>query len=162
MRKILEVVGLFALGILFWITWSALYGPDRLPDRVPTHFDAAGNPNGWGSPAGMIILPVIAAGVYLLMSVVARFPSAFNYPVRVTPLNRARLQEITLTMIAWIKVEMVCLFAVLQWVFVQSARNSDGRLFPKVLPVFLFLIFSTVAAHLVALFRAAGRGNNAS
>ena len=162
MRKTLELAGLFALGILAWITYAALYGPDRLPDRVPTHFDAAGNPNGYGSPAGMIILPIIAAGVYLLMTVVARFPSAFNYPVRVTPANRPRLQQITLTMISWIKVEMVSLFAVLQWVFVQSARDNNGHLFPKVLPVFLILIFSTVALHIVALFRAASSGSNAS
>ena len=155
MRKTLELAGILVLGVLVWITYAALHGPDRLPDRVPTHFDPAGNANAWGSPGGMIILPVIAGGVYLLMTVVACFPSAFNYPVRVTPLNLPRLQDITLNMIAWIKVEIVCLFAVLQWVFVQSARSGEGHLFPRVLPVFLVLIFGTVALHFVALFRAA-------
>ena len=107
MRKILELAGILALGLLVYLTWAALNGPNRLPDRVPTHFDAAGNANAWGSPNGLIIMPVIAAGVYLLMTIVARFPAAFNYPVRVTPVNLPRLQSITLDMIAWIKVEMV-------------------------------------------------------
>lgn len=155
MRKTLELAGLIALAILAWITYAALYGPNRLPDRVPTHFDAAGNANAWGSPAGMIIMPVIAGGIYLLMTVVARFPAAFNYPVRVTPATLPRLQAITLNMIASIKLELVCLFAVLQWVFVHSARSGEGHLFPRVLPVFLVLIFGTVALHLIALFRAA-------
>lgn len=155
MRKTLELAGLIALGLLAWITYASLYGPNRLPDRVPTHFDAAGNANAWGSPSGMVIMPVIAGGLYLFMTVVARFPSAFNYPVRVTPANLPRLQAIALNMIAWIKLELVCLFAVLQWVFVQSARSGEGHLFPRVLPVFLVVIFGTVALHIVALFRAA-------
>lgn len=155
MRKSLEFAALIALGILAWITVAALYGPDRLPDRVPTHFDAAGHANGWGSPAGMIIMPIVAVGLYLLMTLAGRFPSAFNYPVRVTPLNLPRLQTVALNMIAWIKVEIACLFAVLQWVFVQSARSGEGHLFPLVLPVFLVVIFGTVALHIAALFRAA-------
>ena len=47
MRKTLEAVGLGALAVLFWDTYRALYGPDPLPDRIPTHFDIAGQPNGW-------------------------------------------------------------------------------------------------------------------
>jgi len=155
MRKSLEALGIFSLGLLIWITWAALYGPNRLPDRVPTHFDAAGNPNAWGSPTGMIILPVIAAGLYLLMSLVTRFPGAFHYPVRVTRLNIERLQSVTLDMIAWLKVENTCLFLVLQWAFMQAARTGSGRLFPMILPFFIAAIFGTVAWHFIAMFRAA-------
>lgn len=155
MRKSLEILGLIGLGLLVWLTWSALWGPQRLPARVPTHFDAAGNPNAWGSPTGMLLLPAIAIGVYLLMTVVAQFPEAFHYSVRTTAANLPRLQAVTLDMLAWIKAEIVCLFAVLQWAFVRSAQTGDGRLFPKILPVFLVLIFGTVAAHMIALMRAA-------
>ena len=95
MRKALEFLGLAALAVLIWITWSALQGPNRLPDHVPTHFDASGTPNAWGSPSGMILMPVLAGALYLVMSVVTRFPDAFHYPVRVTPQNIARLQAVT-------------------------------------------------------------------
>jgi uncharacterized membrane protein len=160
MRKTLELAGLAALAILCWLTWSALNGPNRLPDRVPTHFDAAGNANAWGSPAGMVVLPVIAGGLYLAMSIVARFPDAFHYPVRVTPQTIAGLQAVTLSMVAWIKVELACLFAVLQWAFIQAARSGQGSLFPKILPVFIVVIFGTIALHFVAIFRAAARSAN--
>lgn len=156
MRKTLEFVGLAALAVLCWMTYSALYGVDRLPDRVPTHFDPAGNANAWGSPVGIVVLPVIAGGLYLLMSVVSRFPDAFHFPVRSTPMNIARLQAVTLDMIAWLKVELVCLFMVLQWVFIQAARSGQGHLFPMILPVFIVVIFGTIGWHLVSLFRAAG------
>jgi uncharacterized membrane protein len=114
MRKTLEFIGLLALVALFWLTWSALYSPNRLPDRVPTHFNAAGTPNAWGSPYGMILMPVVATALYLLVSIVSRFPESFHYPVRTTPQNIARLQTVTLNMVLWLKVEIVCLFALLQ------------------------------------------------
>jgi uncharacterized membrane protein len=155
MRKLLEFIGLAALGGLFWLTWSALYGPNRLPDRVPTHFNAAGTPNAWGSPSGMILLPVIAGSLYLLMSVVSMFPGAFHYPVRVTAQNIARLQAVTLGMVAWLKVELACLFAALQWALIQSARSGDGHLFPMILPVFIVVVFGTIGWHLIAIIRAA-------
>jgi uncharacterized membrane protein len=155
MRKTLEFLGIIALATLFWMTWAALHGPNPLPDRVPTHFDAAGNPNAWGSPSAMVFFPAIAAGLYLLMSVVTLFPEAFHYPVRTTPANIARLQAITLGMIAWLKLELACLFAVLQWAFIQSARSGEGRLFPMILPVSILVIFGTIGWHLVATFRAA-------
>jgi hypothetical protein len=58
-------------------------------------------------------------------------------------------------MIAWLKLELACLFAVLQWAFIQSARSGEGRLFPMILPVSILVIFGTIGWHLVATFRAA-------
>jgi Protein of unknown function (DUF1648) len=159
-RKILEVLGLSCLAALFWMTYSALYGPARLPDRVPTHFDSAGQPNAWGSPVGILVLPAMGGALYLLMSVVTRFPDAFHYPVRVTTLNMARLQAITLGMIAWLKLELACLFAVLEWAFIQSARSGEGRLFPIILPGFIPIIFATIGWHMIAMFRARRNARN--
>ncbi|MFZ0745496.1 MAG: DUF1648 domain-containing protein [Terracidiphilus sp.] len=155
MRKSLEAIGLVALAMLVWMTYQAFAGSEPLPDRIPTHFDMAGNPNGWGSPAMLILLPVLAVALYLVMTVVSRFPSAFNYSVRVTAENRIRLQELTLNMLAWIKTELACMFAVLQWWMIQAARNGQGRLPPLLTPGFIVLILATAGWHIVAVLRAA-------
>ncbi len=155
MRKSLEVVALFALFLLFWITYAALEGPNRLPDRIATHFDAAGNANGWGPPTVLWVLPVAALGLYLLMSVVARFPSAWNYPVRVTRENLDRLQSVALNMVALLKTELVCFFALLQWAIVHSARSGHGRAFALLVPVLLVVVFGTIGLSFMAMLRAA-------
>jgi uncharacterized membrane protein len=155
MRRILEFVGAGALISLFWITWSAVYGSERLPARIPIHFDLSGQPNGWGSPSALLVLPVVAMLLYLGMTLVAQFPQAFNYPVRVTAQNRPRLQALSLRMIAWIKVEMVCLFAGIQWSIVQGVRQGSFRLSPALVPVSIAVIFGTIIAHIAAMFRAA-------
>jgi uncharacterized membrane protein len=156
MRKNLEAICLGALAVMVWITCQAFHGPSPLPDRIPTHFDIAGNPNGWGSPRTLLLLPGVALATYLIISIVALFPAAFNYPVRVTASNHAQLEELALSMIVWLKVEMVCFFTALQWVILQAVRNGRGTLSPWVVPPALVIVFGTVIWHLVAMFRASG------
>jgi uncharacterized membrane protein len=155
MRKVLEAISLGALAVLFWITCRTIYGPERLPDRIPTHFDLAGRPNGWGSPTALLLLPVVAVAIYLGITLTSRFPSAFHYPVRVTPQNRPRLQALSLQMIVCLKTELMCLFAWIQWSIVEAVRNGSGSLSVALVPLSLVAVFATVGWHLVAMFRAA-------
>ena len=105
MRRSLEFVSLIVLGWMGWLTWSALAGPNPLPGRIPTHFNAAGNPDGWGTPAMLLLLPLVGFALYAIITVVSRFPSAFNYPVRIRPQVRQQVESLTLNMIGWIKAE---------------------------------------------------------
>lgn len=156
MRKTMEVVGLVLLASLFWITYSALNGTEKLPGRIPTHFDISGQPNAWGPPGFLWFLPVVAAGLYLLMTVLGSIQfRRYNLPVPVTESNLPFIQEQTGVMVAWIKCELLCLFVYLQWAIIQSARTSEFRLSLLVIPVFLAVIFSTVGWHLAAIFRGA-------
>jgi hypothetical protein len=155
MRKLLQLISLTALAILLWITYAALYGPNRLTGRIPTHFGLDGQPNAWGEPKMLLMLPAIAVFLYLAMTVAARFPGKFNYPVRVTPLNRTRLQRIALNMIAFLTAETVTLFAALQYFIVQAVRTQHNALPPALMIVAIVLIFFTMAIHIAAMRRAA-------
>ena len=154
MRKILEAVSLITLAAMVYITIGAFYGPTRLPDRIPTHFNAAGRPDGYGSPAMLLVFPVIATVIYLLMTLVSRFPAAFNFPVRVTPLNRQRLEELALRMIAWLKTEVVVFFSLIESGAIRAVRQPDQRLSPLLMPMLLVVVFATCIIHITAIFRA--------
>jgi uncharacterized membrane protein len=156
MRKTIEVLALIVLGYLSWITYWASNGPDRLPDRVPTHFDISGQPNAWGSPAILWVLPAVGAGLYLLFTGLAsvRFRS-YNLPVRVTQANLPLIQEKTSEMIAWIKTEMLCLFVYIQSGIIQGARVGAFRLSPAIVPIFLVVIFATLGIYMVVIIRGA-------
>jgi len=151
MRRVLEAVSVVALIVLVAITAQAFYGPVRLPDRIPMHFNAAGQPDGWGSPKGLLFFPAFAAVLYLLMTVVSRFPSAFNYPVRVTAQNRQKLQNLALDMIAWLKAEVVCLFTAIEWSAIRMARQPHSGISPLLMPVALVAVFSTCIFHVFAM-----------
>lgn len=153
MRKSLEVVGLGMLGVLYWMTWAALQGPNRLPQRIPTHFDMAGNPNGWGPPNTLLLLPIVATGAYLLITVVAGISTSFNYPVRITAQNLPFIQEQTRNMASLIKVQMIGLFAYIQSAIIEAARSSAFHLSGLMIPVFMLVVFGTVGWYLVAIIR---------
>lgn len=157
MRRVLEIISLIVLVALMVITVYVFYGPARLPDRIPMHFNAAGQPDGWGSPEALLFFPIFATVLYLLMTIVSRFPSAFNYPVRVTAQNRQQLQELALNMIAWLKAELICLFTLIEWIAIHAAREPGGGFSPLLMPVTLVVIFTTCIVHIVAMFRTRGR-----
>jgi hypothetical protein len=153
MRKWLEGIALLVLGLHLAITVRALFGSDHLPERIPIQFDATDHPTAWGSPAMLILLPAITLIIYLLFTVVTRFPGAFNYPVRVTSFNRPRIENLALDMMAWLKVEIVGVLTWMQWVTIEAARNPN-RYIPGMTPAALVAVFATVSVYIVAMYRA--------
>jgi len=164
MRRTLELVGMGMLAVLYWITWAAVSGPGRLPDRIPTHFNRAGIPNAWGPPSTLWLLPVIASGIYVLITAIAAVPvTRVNLPVRVTETNLGFIQEQTRNMIGWIKVEMIGLFLYIQWTIIQAARDSQIRISPLLIPGLLVCVMGTVGAYLVIIVSGAkARADSAS
>lgn len=156
MRKQLEGVALIGLAVESWLTYRAFVGPEKLPERIPVHFDSAGNPNGWGQPHTLLILPLVTLGLYLVITMVAQFPGAFNYPVRVTVENRARLEQLALEMIAWLKTELVWLFAGMQWFSISAARSGQGVL-PWFFPMGIGVVFLTIGRYVMGMVKT-GRG----
>lgn len=68
----LLLAGMFALASITW-AWS--------PNRIPVHWDVAGQVDRYGSKAeGLLGIPLLAAGVYLLMLLLPRVdPGRANY-----------------------------------------------------------------------------------
>lgn len=154
MRKVLETLTLACLALMAWITYEAFQGPEPLPERIPMHFDAAGNANGWGPPSALVLLPVVATGLYLLITVISLLPTGIRSAVKLTAESRERIQALTRQMLAWIKAEMVGLFLFIQWFILAGIRDGSNRIPAIPPPVFLVVIFATVGWHLIAVFRA--------
>jgi hypothetical protein len=57
-------------------------------------------------------------------------------------------------MVAWLKVELVCLFAWIQWSIVAAARHGHSGLSLALIPVSILVILGTVVWFIVALLRA--------
>ena len=52
------------------VTWS------KIPNKVPMHYDFAGNIDRWGSKLEILILPVITWIMYIFMTIIGKFPQA--------------------------------------------------------------------------------------
>ncbi len=66
------IVGMFALAAIRW---------PALPDRLPIHWNASGQVDGYGGKfMGLLLIPLIAAALYLLLRFIPRIdPARANY-----------------------------------------------------------------------------------
>jgi uncharacterized membrane protein len=96
-----------SLGFAAWL-WP------QLPPIIPTHFDAAGRPDGWGPRGLFLLLPAVAVATYALMSVVLRMsPDRYNLLVAITTENRERQVTLARRLLLGFRLYAVLLFFVL-------------------------------------------------
>jgi len=148
---VMELIALLAIAA----TWGMIaFSWKSLPDRVPSHFDFAGKPDAWSGRWVLLLLPAIAVAVYAMLTGIRSIPHRFNYPWRITPENAARQYRMAVSLIVWLKTEVVFMFAYLTWETIHTAQGNSvgiGRFF---LPVVIGGLFATIAIYMVAAARA--------
>ena len=75
------IMTIIVWGIIIWMIQQA-------PDIVPTHFDASGKPNAYGSPSGIIIPCIILTAGAILCMGIAYFPRHINMPFKITNIHQ--------------------------------------------------------------------------
>lgn len=73
-----EAIPLSAMAVIFLIAFLAY---PQMPDPMPTHWNAAGVPDGYGSRlVGVFLVPITTLGIYLLFLVLPKIdPRRANY-----------------------------------------------------------------------------------
>ncbi len=150
-ETILEIVAAAMLVLhvmLIATTWSTLSGV------IPVHFGHSGIPDRWGG-RGFFLLPgVVSLLLYVVLTVLSRYPHKFNYPWPITGENARRQYQIGRAMILSLKVETVAIFLYLQWrVVIILERNVEG-LGRGFAPAVLALVIGTMTYFVFQAFRA--------
>ena len=132
--------------LLGWVILLALWALtithySTLPGTIPTHFNAAGEADGFGSKASIIGLPVIATLLFFGLTVLNRFPHIFNYPSTVTQDNALRLYTLATRMLRYLKLVLVVVFGGIEFMTIQNATGKAAGLGVWFLPLTLVLVF---------------------
>lgn len=144
-QKILEVIGiviLVAYLIIFLVTFSAL------PDRTPAHYDFAGEVTRYGSKYEMLLMPILGLIMYVAITILQRYPTVWNVPIKVRPENENQVYSILRTGIIAVKVEMIGIFALISY-YSSSMKN---------IPIYMSILFIavpiiTIVISLIKIFR---------
>ena len=78
------IIAIIVWGLIIWLV-------HRAPDIVPTHFDASGKPNAYGSPTGITVPCIILTIAAISMMVLAYFPRHINMPFKMTNIQQVKL-----------------------------------------------------------------------
>jgi uncharacterized membrane protein len=122
---------------------------NQLPETIPTHFNGAGQPDGFGSRSTLWILPVTSLFMYLLMTVVESFPQIYNYPVEITPENAVVQYRIATRLIRILKTIILMIFSFITYQTIKTATGAASGLGKAFLPIFLLLTFGVIIVYIV-------------
>lgn len=136
--------GLLLLGttVFTLINWT------QMPEQIPLHYDFVGNVTDYGGKAAIIPIVVIAWVIFILMTVLVKFPKTWNIPVAITKENFERVYSITRGMMEVVKLEAVLLMAV---TIISSVRGAE---LPWIIMIIMMVIITlTVVIGLYKLFK---------
>jgi uncharacterized membrane protein len=136
--KLVELLGWIIL-LALWTLTICHYS--TLPETIPTHYNAAGKADGFGSKASIIGLPVIATLLFIGLTVLNRYPHIFNYPTAITQDNALRLYTLATRMLRYLKMVLVLVFGGIEFMTIQNATGKAAGLGTWFLPLTLVLIF---------------------
>lgn len=82
----------------------------NLPETIPTHFNAQGDADNWGSKNTVFIMPGIAIILFIGLYFLSKFPHFYNYTVEVTEENGPRIYREANLFMTIINLEIVFIF----------------------------------------------------
>jgi len=147
-RESLSIAAVVAPIIVVACYWPAL------PARVPSHFNAQGQPDDWAAKITIVAVPILSVVLWIALRTVREFPGLFNYPVKITDENRARQEFLAIRLIDWLGFEVSLVFAYLT---IQQVRVSLGHasgLGASFLWIALLAVFGTIGLYLRAAIQA--------
>lgn len=149
----LALLVLGGVAVILFIVVTAAYW-SRLPEKIPTHFNFAGEPDAWGSKATLLLLPGVGTALYIGMAVLSRFPHVYNYLWRITEENAARQYLYARRLVLALGAEIGWLFLYITWQTVRTAQGHASGLGPFFLIAIVAGIFATVIVYFVNAARA--------
>ena len=90
-QRILGIVSpLIFAGVFIFLALRWRY----LPEQIPTHYNFAGEVDGYGSRTTLLILPLIGFVTDIAIAITSRFPQSWNAGVKITVFNRVGVYRV--------------------------------------------------------------------
>jgi uncharacterized membrane protein len=148
--KLIEILGWLTL-ILLWAYTVLTYS--NLPETIPTHFNAAGQVDQYGSKGTIFILPAIGMILFLGLSLLNMFPQIFNYPKNITIENAQRQYTNATRMIRYLKFAIALIFSLLVYLTSQAATDASKGIGFLFLPILLGLFIIPLIFFVLKAFK---------
>lgn len=136
--KTIEIIG-WGLNLSVWGLTLTNYA--NLPDTIPTHYNGAGQADGFDGKATILTLPLIATVLFVGMTILNRFPHIFNYPTNITQDNALRQYTNATRLIRYLKLNIVFIFGLIAFKTIQNANGEADGLGVWFFPLAMGLIF---------------------
>jgi uncharacterized membrane protein len=144
--KVLE----YAIYTVLAMTWVlTMINFDKMPDKVPVHFDAAGQADRMGEKTEIFVPLVIMTLISLGLLYIRRFYRHFNYIGPIKPENAARIYSSSYNFMTWLSFMIALLSLIILYTIGGSISLGHSTAYPW-LPYFVgALIIFPIIAYLI-------------
>jgi len=147
---LLEIVSMVGLALMFYLVLSNYAS---LPEVLPQHYTAAGEPDRVGSKSIIWLMPALAVVLYALITFLSRFPHVFNYPYTITASNAAAQYSNALMMVRTVKTIVIFQFLYITYMKIQIGVGTATGLGAYFLPVTIVILIGTILFFVIRGFK---------
>ena len=143
--KTLEVASKIFLFVIWCLTVYTFF---KMPATIPTHFNALGKPDGYGSKMTILILPGIGTIIYFGLTKVNNYPHLFNYLAKITEDNAQKQYSIATRTLRCLKLAILIIFSlIILFTYLATIGVTNGLGF-WFLPIMVGFVLIPVAISL--------------
>lgn len=135
--KVLETVCLTILLVL-WVGAISFFS--KLPEQIPSHFNASGQADNFSDRTHIFVLPVVATIIYIGMTILNKYPHIYNYLTTITAENAKQLYTSATRLIRVLKLAVVIIFSGIVFMTIKTTLANDNGLGAWFLPVAIALL----------------------
>lgn len=129
----------WTLLISLWI--YVLYIYNKLPDRIPNHYDSDGNVIDYMSKNFVFFMPALITFLVPLLAIITNYPSSFNFPVKITPDNAIKQYTLAIRMIRVLNLMLVIIFGTITYAIITPGSINLWAVIVAPVTVFIPLVY---------------------
>lgn len=122
--------------LLLLIIYTYLHYPE-LSDQIPTHYNAAGKVDQYGSKLKIWLLPGIGFIALLSMAILNRYPQLHNHNVKITEQNAYKYYRFSTRLVRFSSLFVIIVFSIIQYITIQKGIGNAAELGAWFLPYIL-------------------------
>lgn len=120
--------------ILLMVIYAAMEYTS-LPESIPTHFNAKGEPDDYSNKTAIWLLPIIATVTYIGLFIINKYPHIHNYMVNITEENALKNYRFSTRIVRIVNLLTIVLFTYITYHIIQSAKGAQIELGSWFLPI---------------------------
>jgi uncharacterized membrane protein len=125
----------------------------RMPQRIATHFNAAGVADGLGARSTLWVLIGVTVWSYGMLSIINFLPGTVNLGRRLDPRQEREVWQELLALVGWLKAEMAWMIAYLVFAMVRNGLGRQVGIGGAFAPMLLVVVGGTCTFYLAKVFR---------
>lgn len=141
-----------------WLAIVALWGMaivyfKKLPGNIPVHSDLGVQADSVGGSWAVFVLPLIASVLFIVLTVLNRFPHIFNYPVSINSDNAAKQYLYATRLIRVLKLTLVLTFGSITYSLASFSLTKENGKGIWLIPFILAVNFLPLIVYLAKSFK---------